>query len=61
MVVDVNSNFNLLTFPLELEAAVREKNIAVNECEHLKRRTEALMVDCEQEKKEKFETKVSQL
>ena len=45
-------------FP-ELEAAVREKDIAANECEHLKRRTEALMVDCEQEKREKFETKVS--
>ena len=51
---------HLKTVFSELEAAVREKDIAANECEHLRRRTEALMVDCEQEKREKFETKVSQ-
>ena len=43
---------------LELVAAVREKDVAAGECEHLKRRTEALLTDCEQEKREKFETKV---
>lgn len=42
-----------------MEAAVREKDVATSECEHFKRKTEALMLDCEQEKKEKFETKVS--
>ena len=45
-------------FLLELEAAVREKDVATSEWECLKRRTEVLMTDCEQEKKEKFETKV---
>ena len=48
----------LLILLLELEAAVREKDVATSECECLKRRAEVLMTDCEQEKKEKFETKV---
>ena len=47
------------SFP-ELEAAVREKDMATSECDHLRKRTEALMTDNEQEKREKFETSVSQ-
>lgn len=56
-----NTKFNIVfCISIELEAAVKEKDVATSECDQLRRRTEALMSDCEQEKRERFETKVSQ-
>ena len=55
---DVEIHCYLVHATTELTSTLGERDVLSSRCEHLQRRTEAVLSDFEQEKKEKFDAKV---